>query len=78
MEQLLLELHNESPKPLQIWLEPWGEELTMKPGATWRLTDVRTPPTSVTISYRQDGISVHTMPSGKIRLMDGASIIWQA
>ena len=33
-----IELRNETSRPRVIWIEPWGEELTIMPGETIKIT----------------------------------------
>ena len=78
MTQQLLELHNECSDSLTIWIEPWGEELRIGPGATWRLIDTHNPPSSVSVTYRHGGMSISTMPSAKIRVLEGSDVVWES
>ena len=78
MEHQLLELHNESASLLVVWIEPWGEELTMGPGVTWNLVDAHIPRSNVSVTYREGSVSVHTMPSAKVRWTEGGRVIWSS
>jgi hypothetical protein len=74
----LLELHNGSDSPLLLWIEPWGEELQIRAGATLKLIDTHDPPSSVSISFNVGSVSVYTMPSAKVRLMEGDIVVWSS
>jgi len=77
LEREILELHNDSPDPLQIWVEPWGEELAVGPGMTWKLMDSMDPPSGVSVTYRRDGLAIYVMSDAIIRWMEGERVVWK-
>jgi hypothetical protein len=74
----LLELHNETSELLSVWIEPWGAELFINPGATWQLIEAGKAQTKVAVTYRRESISVHVSPEARIFWMDCGQVIWNS
>lgn len=76
MSRQVLELHNASTTSLTVWVEPWGEELSLAPGHTWTVTDNHEPPTTVSVTYNANSVAIAVMPEADVRVMDGPDLVW--
>ncbi len=78
MDHELLELHNGSPIPLVVWVEPWGERLEISPGSIWKMIDLRNPPSKPSITITQDGVAIYVLPEAELSILEGNCKVWQS
>lgn len=74
----VLELHNHLPRFQTIWMEPWGEELAVPPGVTWRLVSIDVPPAMIAIEFHPEGTAVYGIRGAMMRLYAGEEVVWES
>ena len=78
MNHDLFELHNDCPDPLRVWIEPWGQELFIHPGMTWRLVGSQHLHPKVAVTYQRSSLSIHVSPEASIKWMEGERLVWES
>ena len=77
-EHVLLELYDHTYSNRKLWLEPWGEQVTLPPMVTWRLTCINSDPSMVSIEFHEDGIAIHGIPDATMRVYVGDEMVWES
>lgn len=73
-----LELSNRKATSLQIWLEPWGEELNMPGGVNWVFVyenNIANDP--VTVEFHEECISLFGIRDSVARMYEGNNLLWE-
>ena len=75
-----MELINETATHQRIYLEPWGETLSMPPGAYWVVEAISIAHGCLTVSLHPDGTAVTSEPGAFTRVYskEKGCTIWQS
>jgi hypothetical protein len=66
---------NSFTTPISFWFEPWGDMLTMPPGATYLVIAQGPEGDGFEVNYRRDGITVWLWPGSTGSVLDGETVL---
>jgi hypothetical protein len=75
--QVVLELYNNTNQPRRIWIEPWGEGLSLPPCVAWRLVCDGEERKPIPIEFHEDSIAIHGLPKSMVRIYCDKELIWE-
>lgn len=76
-EHTVLELFNHTSKPKLFWMEPWGEELVLPTGISWKLTCEGATPAMVSIDFHEEGMTIYGIPRAIMRIRADEEVVWE-
>src|SRR4051812_32779998 len=74
--QSTINIRNASGKTRTFHLEPWGEQIEMRSGATFTVTAEAERQGSFEVEHGEDGITVWAWPSAVVKIFQGDEEIW--
>jgi hypothetical protein len=69
IEQRLV-LHNRHSKPVDLWIEPWGDRVDIASDTSVHVLGIGPPEASFEIEFRDDGYAVYGWSGSIIKLLD--------
>lgn len=71
VQRISLHLVNEAECPVQVFVEPWGDELQLDPAKSVRIDFLASTVQPIPISYRRDSIVVEGWEGSTVEIWAG-------
>ena len=68
--ELRLAVHNRHEKKVDLWIEPWGDILTLHPGATLFVVGIGPAGQGFEVEFRDDGYAIFGWSGSVISIFD--------
>lgn len=76
-EHVLMELFNHTKTPQVIFMEPWGDEISLPPKTLWNLVCEGTNADMISVDFHEEGIAIYGIPKVMMRIYAGEEIVWE-
>jgi hypothetical protein len=73
-----LELGNQQKKAQKVFVEPWGDELQIPPGAVWRFESDGTGFGVVAVELHPQGLAIYGLSRTNMWIKEGETTIWES
>jgi hypothetical protein len=69
---------NDSPKPIQLWIEPWADEFIVEPATELTVEFDGPQKGEVGVSYVESGIQLFGFRGSSATVIKSGTVIWRA
>jgi hypothetical protein len=73
-----IKVANDSPEPIQLWIEPWADEFIVEPATELSVEFDGPQEDEVVVNYVQGGIQLYGFRGSSAIVKKAGAVIWKA